>query len=504
MKSRRILTSVFVPLILLLVAVVGLTYAQGTDSSASRAPQALPGISASTPLSTSFTYQGQLELDGEPVNETCDMAFRLYDAASGGNQVGSAVTHTVTISDGLFTQPLDFGTGVFTGNARWLGIEVMCPNDDSFTDLGRQELTAAPYAHYALSAGALQGYPVTTTTPTVGQVLEWDGTSWRPAPDDDTTDGLLPSGAMVLGTYSDTALVDAGFYPTLRSFNGWDIKTSMPTGREMLGAVTVDGIIYAIGGPSSGENEAYDPVTDSWVERAPMPTARQGVAVVEVDGVIYAIGGSSAVTTCETTVEAYYPISDTWVTRASMPTGRQLLAAVAVDGLIYAIGGNSCDNNYETTVEAYNPITDSWIDRMPMPTGRHSLAAAEMNGVIYAIGGVSSGFQYETANEAYYPITNTWVSKAPMPSARFGLGVAAADGVIHAVGGSRGSFRNEHETYEPVSDAWETRIQLLVPRRYLAVATVNSSLYVIGGTSIDNESDLNEVYHPPLYVYRKD
>jgi hypothetical protein len=102
-------------------------------------------------LGTVFTYQGKLEDESGPVSEECQMAFRLYDGA-GGAQVGDPLTHTVPISDGLFTAALDFGSGAFTGDARWLGIRVQCPGDTGFTDLGRQELTAAPYALYASTA----------------------------------------------------------------------------------------------------------------------------------------------------------------------------------------------------------------------------------------------------------------------------------------------------------------------------------------------------------------
>ena len=43
---------------------------------------------AQTPLGTSFTYQGRLVESGTPPNGSYDFRFVLYDAASGGNQVG--------------------------------------------------------------------------------------------------------------------------------------------------------------------------------------------------------------------------------------------------------------------------------------------------------------------------------------------------------------------------------------------------------------------------------
>ena len=41
--------------------------------------------------STAFTYQGFLRDNGQPANGTYDLRFALYDALSGGNQIGSIV-----------------------------------------------------------------------------------------------------------------------------------------------------------------------------------------------------------------------------------------------------------------------------------------------------------------------------------------------------------------------------------------------------------------------------
>ncbi|MBN1661361.1 MAG: hypothetical protein JXA93_23420 [Anaerolineae bacterium] len=95
-----------------------------------------------------FTYQGQLKGPGGPVNGTCDLRFRLFNAAAAGTQVGSTVTHEgVELVDGLFTARLDFG-GVHDGSARWLEVAVRCPAGSGeyipLTPL--QELTAAPAA----------------------------------------------------------------------------------------------------------------------------------------------------------------------------------------------------------------------------------------------------------------------------------------------------------------------------------------------------------------------
>lgn len=100
-------------------------------------------------LGTVFTYQGQLRQNGNPVNSNCDFEFRLYDALSGGAQIGNTqASSNVTVSSGVFTVGLDFGAGVFDGSARWLGIAVRCPaGSGNYTLLSpRQAITATPYA----------------------------------------------------------------------------------------------------------------------------------------------------------------------------------------------------------------------------------------------------------------------------------------------------------------------------------------------------------------------
>lgn len=138
---------------ILVVLMPGNTLAQGAPPQPAAAPEG--------PLGAAFTYQGQLKSGAAPVTATCDLAFRLYDAAAAGNGAGNPITTTVPITGGLFTVNLDFGATAFGGNARWLGIRVRCPGDPGFTDLGRQALTAAPQALYALGApwSGLTGVP---------------------------------------------------------------------------------------------------------------------------------------------------------------------------------------------------------------------------------------------------------------------------------------------------------------------------------------------------------
>lgn len=122
---------------------------------------------AAEPLGTAFTYSGELVQGGSPVDDTCDFQFGLWNHPTDAdpvNQVGSTLSETVEVSAGRFTVLLDFGSNIFTGNARWLEIAVCCPPSDcseppvNFTTLSpRQELTPTPYALFA--ADGNQGPP---------------------------------------------------------------------------------------------------------------------------------------------------------------------------------------------------------------------------------------------------------------------------------------------------------------------------------------------------------
>lgn len=110
---------------------------------------------------TAFTYQGQLKDGPGPANGSYDLTFSLFGVSSGGSAVGGPVIHLATpVTDGLFTVSLDFGTGKFTGLARWLEIGARTNGSGSFATLTpRQPLTPTPYATYAASARTGGGSP---------------------------------------------------------------------------------------------------------------------------------------------------------------------------------------------------------------------------------------------------------------------------------------------------------------------------------------------------------
>ncbi len=172
---------------------------------------------------TAFTYQGQLRDGGTNANGTYSMMFKLYNAVTDGNQIGSAITNSPTLANGLFSVNLDFGAGAFDGNARWLDITVT--NGGTTQILSpRVQVLPAPYslyASYAYTSGSTSG-SVTTGPWTIhsGNFMIPDGT---------------PNG----GSANDNVLIF--------SANGIDWMGISPVGGGLIARsqFTVGGPIYA-------------------------------------------------------------------------------------------------------------------------------------------------------------------------------------------------------------------------------------------------------------------
>jgi hypothetical protein len=124
-----------------------------------------------SPVGTAITYQGRLKLSGALVNGTADLQFRLFDAQTGGSQIGSTINqNSVDIQEGLFTRSLDFGVSAFNGEARWLEVAVRSPaGTGNFVILTpRQTMSAAPYARYAVKPWDTNGSAISYTAGRVG------------------------------------------------------------------------------------------------------------------------------------------------------------------------------------------------------------------------------------------------------------------------------------------------------------------------------------------------
>ncbi len=123
----------------------------GPDHVYAQEGPSLGRVSQQTAIGSAFTYQGRLLDNGQPVDGVaCQFLFTLWDAASGGSQLATADA-TANLSQGYFSVEVDFGQDAFTGDPRWMSVNVRCPAyQGSWQALqGRIAVNPAPYAMVA-------------------------------------------------------------------------------------------------------------------------------------------------------------------------------------------------------------------------------------------------------------------------------------------------------------------------------------------------------------------
>jgi hypothetical protein len=101
---------------------------------------------------SAFTYQGRLSSGDSPAEGQFDVVFAVYDSVSGGTPLTSAVTNlNVSIVAGNFSSLVEFGSGVFNGQSRWLEIGVRSNGATGAFEIliPRQQITPAPTALHA-------------------------------------------------------------------------------------------------------------------------------------------------------------------------------------------------------------------------------------------------------------------------------------------------------------------------------------------------------------------
>ncbi len=159
---------------------------------------ATPAALAQAVVSAAFTHQGELRSGGVPVEGTKSMKFRLYDAPSSGTQIGlEQIAAVVPLVEGRFAVELNFGASSFTGQARWLEIDVSNGASGApYTTLSpRQAISATPYALYALNAAS----EIQCSTDTQFSIDDRSGWTHVEALSDDTCFTNIPLGFTFTG-----------------------------------------------------------------------------------------------------------------------------------------------------------------------------------------------------------------------------------------------------------------------------------------------------------------
>jgi hypothetical protein len=221
-------------------------------------------IARAQPAGTSFTYQGHLTDNGLPGDGPFDFSFTLFDAGTGGSQVGPTVTQDdVAVADGLFTVSLDFGAGAFAGGARFLEVAVRPgASTGSYTTLGsRQELMPAPHSVFSqVSRDAL--------------FAPWTGVTGKPAGFADDIDN--DSGGDITDVLAGTGL----------------------TGGGTTGAVTLDVALSGSGTATTVSRSDHEHLGQTWTGVQPLALGLRvtvpGTAGIGIQAESTSPGGATA------------------------------------------------------------------------------------------------------------------------------------------------------------------------------------------------------------------
>ncbi|MCL1976731.1 MAG: hypothetical protein FWG55_01270 [Candidatus Bathyarchaeota archaeon] len=277
--------------------------------------------------------------------------------------------------------------------------------------------------------------------------------------------------------------------------NSWNVMAPMSQARDYLGVVTINGMIYTIGGRQALQiapftysdkpvdiNERYNPVSNTWVTLKAMPTPRSNFAIAAYQGKIYCIGGKTSDEwgrdiVCEVN-EVYDIATNSWSTKKSLPVNGGSMHAQVVDGKIYVLNS--------TLTYMYDPVADSWTQKAGAVCSENEIATVVVDDKILLTSNIyeSSASSYPSWKGllSYDPKTDMWSEKQAPDGGSVAAGVTTgvyAPKKVYCI--SRYGY---NRIYDPVSNTWSTGERMVKPGTTLTgfcVAVVDDILYVIGG-----------------------
>ncbi|KAG0419210.1 hypothetical protein HPB47_004266 [Ixodes persulcatus] len=239
--------------------------------------------------------------------------------------------------------------------------------------------------------------------------------------------------------------------------NRWFKAANMTTRRRHVGAVSVAGKLFAVGGSDDKHHlssaELFDPLTNCWKLVCTMNIPRRGLGLCQLGGPLYAVGGMDDVSFFNT-VERYDAQSDSWTLVAPMKSPRGGVAVAVLRDCIYAVGGNVGQTSLNTC-EKYDPHLNKWTYVAGMTQRRAGAGAVALDGFLFVVGGFDNNLPLSSV-ERYDPDLDRWVCVRPMSTSRGGVGVGELSGRLYAVGGHNGTrYLDSVEAYDPATDRWE-------------------------------------------------
>lgn len=217
--------------------------------------------------------------------------------------------------------------------------------------------------------------------------------------------------------------------------DAWRARQSLPAPRHHAAATALDdGTLMVTGGAEAArdwrpESDVWLQDGDGWRQGPVMPEARLGHQMVTLDGVVYVVGGQG------TSARTLIYDETSWTTGAPLPEPRDHLGLIVVDDEIWAVGGRN--GAVTARVDIYDPEADAWRDGPALPAPTSAAAVAAVDGTPVVVGGedpsVPGGGVVE---EAWYHDGRSWQSLPSPPLAVHGAAVGVVDGRLIIAGGA--------------------------------------------------------------------
>ncbi len=329
-----------------------------------------------------------------------------------------------------------------------------------------------------------------------------------------STEGSLPSGAIILGQPNDSRILISGFSEIGRSaIEAWfpTPTTGAPSGRSGHTAVWTGSEMIVWGGSTliiggfTNTGARYDPAADTWrpMSTTNAPSARSGHTAIWTGSEMIIWGGIGLLGPLNTGAR-YDPATDTWrpMSTTNAPSARSNHTAIWTGSEMIVWGGSDSRGPVNTGAR-YDPTTDTWrpMSTTNAPSARSGHTAIWTGSEMIIWGGAGGGGVRTNTGGRYDPRTDTWrpVSTTGAPSARSHHTAVWTGSVMIVWGGINNiEFFATGGRYDPVRDSWTAMSTANAPdgrSQHTAIWT-GTEMLVWGGTNLNGAQNSGGRYDP--------
>uniref|UniRef100_A0A1B0A4J1 Kelch-like protein diablo n=1 Tax=Glossina pallidipes TaxID=7398 RepID=A0A1B0A4J1_GLOPL len=220
--------------------------------------------------------------------------------------------------------------------------------------------------------------------------------------------------------------------------------SSMDKDRRSNSAVSLNGVIYSVGGYNMGNlntAECYDPATKRWSYIAPMNNGRRGCGICTYNDLIYVVGGWNS------TVESYDPATNKWhLCQSIHGTNEGFNRATVAENSIYSLTRLTNDNN---ALFRLDPRDGKWYNLKEIRATSDTYELVSYDRTLFAIGNKDC--------KRLDIRVNKWEPMPHMLSNRHGFSAVIAAKDIYVLGGmSFTNFVTSVERFHVHNNEWTT------------------------------------------------